>query len=71
MDLGVEALATLSTGDRIANIRPASRREREIRRLRRALTRCRKGSNRRRKVRAKRAYPEITSQARRSLRMGW
>jgi putative transposase len=53
IDLGVEALATLSTGDRIPNIRPAGRREREIRRSRRALARCRKGSNRRRKVRAK------------------
>ncbi|MDE4914797.1 RNA-guided endonuclease InsQ/TnpB family protein [Methylobacterium sp. 092160098-2] len=53
IDLGVEALATLSTGDRIRNVRPASRRAREIRRSRRALARCRKGSNRRRKVRAK------------------
>jgi putative transposase len=53
VDLGVEALATLSTGDRVPNIRPASRREGEIRRSRRALTRCKKGSNRRRKVRAK------------------
>lgn len=53
VDIGVEALATLSTGERIPNLRPASRREREIRRSRRALTRCRKGSNRRRKVRAK------------------
>jgi putative transposase len=51
VDLGVEALATLSTGDRITNLRPATRREREIRRSRRALARCRKGSNRRRKVR--------------------
>jgi putative transposase len=53
IDLGVEALATLSTGDRIPNVRPASRREREICRSRRALARSRKGSNRRRKLRAK------------------
>lgn len=52
-DLGVEAHATLSSNDRIPNIGPASRREREIRRLRRALARCRRGSNRRRKARAK------------------
>ncbi|MFH6783494.1 MULTISPECIES: transposase [Methylobacterium] len=50
-DLGVEALLTLSTGERIPNVRPASRREREIRVSRRALARCRKGSNRRRRSR--------------------
>ncbi|MBK3397745.1 transposase [Methylobacterium sp. IF7SW-B2] len=38
---------------RIPNVRPASRREREIRVSRRALARCRKGSNRRRKVKAR------------------
>lgn len=52
-DLGVEALLTLSTGERIENVRPASRREREIRVSRRALARCRKGSARRRKVKAR------------------
>jgi putative transposase len=52
-DLGVEALLTLSTGERIPNVRPASRREREIRVSRRALARCRKGSNRRRKIKAR------------------
>jgi len=52
-DLGVEALLTLSDGERIPNLRPASRREREIRISRRALARCRKGSARRRKVRAR------------------
>ncbi len=51
--VGVEALVTLSTGERIANRRPAARREREIRRSRRALARCQRGSNRRRKVRAR------------------
>ncbi len=51
-DLGVEALLTLSTGERIENRRPASRREREIRISRRALARCRRGSNRRKKVKA-------------------
>lgn len=52
-DLGVEALLTLSTGERIPNVRPSSRREREIRVSRRALARCRKGSNRRRKIKAR------------------
>ncbi len=52
-DLGVEALMTLSTGERIANRPPASRREREIRRSRRELARCRKGSNRRHKVKGR------------------
>jgi putative transposase len=51
-DLGVEALLTLSTGERIPNIRPQSRRERDIRVSRRALARCRKGSKRRGKVKA-------------------
>ncbi|MFC6775363.1 RNA-guided endonuclease InsQ/TnpB family protein [Methylobacterium gregans] len=51
-DLGIEALLTLSTGERIANRRPVSRREREIRHSRRALARCRRGSNCRRKVKA-------------------
>lgn len=51
-DLGVEALLTLSTGERIENRRTASRREREIRVSRRSLARCRCGSNRRRKVKA-------------------
>jgi len=53
VDLGVEALATLSTGERVPNLRPMSRREREIRVSRRALARCRRGSRRRRKVRAR------------------
>jgi putative transposase len=52
-DLGVEALLTLSTGERIINRRPASRREREIRRSRRALARCQRGSNRRGKVKTR------------------
>lgn len=52
-DLGVEALLTLSNGERIPNVRPASRREREIRVSRRALARCQRGSIRRRKVKAR------------------
>lgn len=51
-DLGIEALLTLANGERIPNIRPQSRREREIRASRRALARCAKGSKRRRKVKA-------------------
>ncbi len=55
-DLGVEALITLSSGERIANRRPASGREREIRVSRRALARCKRGSNRRRKIKARLAH---------------
>lgn len=51
-DLGVEALLTLSNGERVPNVRPMSRREREIRVSRRALARCKRGSKRRRKVKA-------------------
>ncbi|WP_449411858.1 RNA-guided endonuclease InsQ/TnpB family protein [Methylobacterium komagatae] len=52
-DFGVEALLTLSTGERIENRRPASRRQREIRQSRRALARCRRGSMQRRKAKAR------------------
>lgn len=52
-DLGVEALLTLSTSEHIPNVRPASKRARKIRPSRRALARCRRGSNRRRKVKAR------------------
>src|SRR5690606_6716609 len=52
-DVGIEALATLSNGTRIENIRPRKKRERELRRAQRALARCKRNSKRRRKVRAK------------------
>lgn len=53
VDVGVEALATLSDGTRLENVRPRRRRERELRRAARALARCKRGSKRRLKVRAK------------------
>jgi len=51
LDVGVEHLATTSDGIHIANHRPRSRRERELRLAQRSLARCRRGSKRRRKVR--------------------
>jgi putative transposase len=53
IDVGVEALATLSDGTRIENIRPSKAAHRKLRQAARALSRCKRGSNRRRKVRAK------------------
>lgn len=53
IDVGVEALATLSDGTRIENIRPRKAAQRKLREASRALSRCKRGSNRRRKVRAK------------------
>jgi putative transposase len=46
-------LAALSTGELIANVRPARRAEREMRIRQRQLARCRRGSRRRRKVKAR------------------
>jgi putative transposase len=51
LDVGVEHLVTTSDGEHIANHRPRSRRERELRIAQRALARCKRGSKRRRKVR--------------------
>jgi putative transposase len=51
IDVGVSHLATTSDGLHILNIRPKSRHERQMRVAQRALARCKKGSNRRRKVR--------------------
>lgn len=53
IDVGLTALATLSTGEAIPNPRHAKRAERELRRRQRALARCKKGSKQRQKVRAK------------------
>jgi len=50
LDMGITTLAALSTGELIANARPARKAEREMRRRQRALARCKRGSNRRRKV---------------------
>lgn len=51
IDMGLKELAVLSTGEAIPNPRMAKRAERELRRRQRALARCKKGSNRRKKVR--------------------
>ena len=51
IDVGVENLATDSTGRHYANIRPGRERAKRLRRAQRALARCRRGSNRRLKMR--------------------
>ena len=56
IDVGVENLATWDDGaysGHIANVRPRSKRQDQLRRAQRALARCRKGSSRRRKVKAR------------------
>ena len=53
IDTGITTLAALSTGELIANARPARRAEREMRRHQRQLSRCKRGSKRRRKVKAR------------------
>lgn len=55
IDVGVESLATWDDGTaagHVENVRPRSRRQRELRIVQRALARCRRGSKRRRKVRS-------------------
>ena len=52
IDVGLTSLATLSDGTAFPNPRHAKRAERELRRRQRALARCKRGSNRRNKVRA-------------------
>lgn len=51
VDVGIEALATLSTGEHIENVRPRAQLERELRKSQRAVARCQRGSKRRQKVR--------------------
>jgi putative transposase len=51
--MGLTTLAALSTGELIANARPTRRAEREMRRRQRQLSRCKRGSKRRRKVKAR------------------
>lgn len=51
-DVGLNSLAALSTGEHIPNLRHARRAEKELRRRQRKLSRCKRGSNRRRKVKA-------------------
>lgn len=52
IDVGLTALATLSTGEEVPNIRPTIQVEKELRVAQRALSRCHRGSNRRAKVKA-------------------
>ena len=51
IDVGIKELAVLSTGEAISNPHIANRTEREMRRRQRALSRCKRGSKRRAKVR--------------------
>ena len=53
IDLGLKVFAYCSDNVVISNPRIAKRAERELRRRQRALSRCKRGSNRRRKVRAR------------------
>ena len=53
IDVGVEYLATDSDGRHYANLRPGGARAKRVRRAQRALARCRRGSKRRRKIRAR------------------
>ncbi len=56
IDLGITYFATLSTGQKIDNPRHLNRRLKALRRSQRALSRCQKGSNRRRRRRAQVAW---------------
>lgn len=51
IDVGVENLATLDTGEVFGNARPRMRRERQLRVAQRALARCKRTSRRRQQVR--------------------
>ena len=51
IDMGISTLAAMSNGEMIENPRFSKRAQPKIRRHQRALARCRKGSNRRRKIR--------------------
>jgi putative transposase len=51
IDMGLSSLVVLSSGEAIPNVRASRRHERDLRRRQRALSRCRKGSNGRRKAR--------------------
>lgn len=53
IDVGIESFATLSNGLKISNPRIGRRTEKELRLRQRALSRCKKGSNRRRKMKNK------------------
>jgi len=53
LDLGISTFAALSDGELIANPKFSRRRAHETRRRQRQLARCRRGSNRRKKVKAR------------------
>lgn len=53
VDAGVSSLATFSDGIQFLNAAPARRQANALRRVQRALARCRRGSRRREKVRAR------------------
>jgi len=53
LDMGIESLVTLSTGEQIENIRVTNEFKQEQRIIERALSRCKKGSKRRLKVKNK------------------
>ena len=53
VDVGIERLATLSDGSFHANVRPRSTRSAELRRASRALSRAKRGSRRRRALKAR------------------
>ncbi len=69
IDVGIEHLATLSDGGHVENIRPRSRREKELRGVQRALARCKRGSKRRRKVRERLAAAQRRIQQARTSRL--
>jgi putative transposase len=60
VDLGITTLATLSTGEKIGNPRHGQREESRTRRLSRAFSRTKKGSNNRYKARIKLARHHAT-----------
>ena len=53
IDMGISTLAALSNGELIHNVRAARKAEREMRLRQRQLARCKRGSKRRRKVKAR------------------
>lgn len=53
VDLGLTTFATLSTGEKVENHRPLKMRLEKLRRAQRRLSRCQKGSNRRRRQKRK------------------
>lgn len=52
IDVGLKDLAVLSTGEHIPNPHIAKKHERELRIRQRALSRCKRGSNRRKRIKA-------------------